>query len=356
MRQFCLIAVVAGVLLPALIGTIASYHQLREKLSNRLLTDQQRLLEMVALGVQEPLWNLNRDSGAPLLDALIQDERIVSVRVTDALSGSLFLAAARSERSRVHVSLLEQPIVYRGEKIGVVSIEFDTRYLATAPDGLQQSLLWSVLAQLLLSLILLTLVLNRWFFKPMRELSEQVGDLTALRLDGKWSGEPHGEIGGLGRQLECTRVELKRVFAASNSKTQALETAIRRQFEVEAELRRSEGKYRELFRSSPDGILICAIGGRVLDANPAFLGMMAYTLEEIRMQYFSALVSAQSEEIEHIKLESIVKQRGFCEEFEANYVSRHGLTLPVLVRVVALLDENREVAAVWRIVRRAPDK
>lgn len=356
LRQCCLIAVIAGLLFPALIGGVAGYYQLREQLASRLLADQQHLLEMVALGVQEPLWNLNRESGAPLLNSLILDERVVSVRVTDALSGSLFLVAARSERSSAPISLLEQPIVYRGEKIGVVSVEFDTRYLATAPDGLLQSLLWSVLAQLVLSLILLVLVLNWRFFKPMRELSGQVADLTALRLETPCLWPRHDEIGGLGRQLGGMRAELKRLLEASNNKVQTLETTITRQHKVEAELHRSESKYRELFRTCPDAILICAVDGQVLDANPAFLSMMAYTLEEIRMQYFSALVSAQSEEIEHLKLAQIVRQHGFCEEFEASYVSRQGISLPVWVRIVALLDENRDVAAVWRIVRMAPKK
>jgi PAS domain S-box-containing protein len=55
-------------------------------------------------------------------------------------------------------------------------------------------------------------------------------------------------------------------------------TALKR---TEQALRESEGRYRNLFESAPDGILVADAEGRYVDANPAVLGMLGYTREEL---------------------------------------------------------------------------
>ena len=49
----------------------------------------------------------------------------------------------------------------------------------------------------------------------------------------------------------------------------------------EQALRESEGRYRNLFESAPDGILVADSEGRYVDANPAALGMLGYAREEL---------------------------------------------------------------------------
>ncbi|MDD5304583.1 MAG: response regulator [Elusimicrobia bacterium] len=62
------------------------------------------------------------------------------------------------------------------------------------------------------------------------------------------------------------------------------EAAMRREkIAAQEELRKSESRYRRLFESSSDGILILdAATGAVLDANPSFLALLGYGLDEIR--------------------------------------------------------------------------
>jgi two-component system, cell cycle sensor histidine kinase and response regulator CckA len=51
---------------------------------------------------------------------------------------------------------------------------------------------------------------------------------------------------------------------------------------AEEAVRASEARYRRLFESSKDGLLVVdADTGRILDANPAFLALVAYTREEV---------------------------------------------------------------------------
>jgi PAS domain S-box-containing protein len=50
---------------------------------------------------------------------------------------------------------------------------------------------------------------------------------------------------------------------------------------TEQALRESEGRYRNLFESAPDGILVADSEGRYIDANPTALGMLGYPREEL---------------------------------------------------------------------------
>ena len=54
---------------------------------------------------------------------------------------------------------------------------------------------------------------------------------------------------------------------------------IQASWRAQEELRKGEEIYRALFITNPDGIIVCDMQGRLLDANKAFAGMLGYTIE-----------------------------------------------------------------------------
>ena len=260
MRQVFLMALVLGLLIPAVIITVLSFNLQRERMENQLAVDQKRLLDIVALGMQEPLWNLSRQAGAPLVSSVMDDPRVISIRVSDTQSNTVFLSTLRSERRIGSVAFVQKDVVYRGEAIGQVSIEFDTEHLAIDQRNQLKNLLMIVVAQLLLSVLLIMTILHSRFLRPIRQLSDQATQLAALKLDEPFHWGRHDEIGTVGKHLEWMRAELKRLIDELKSKTLALEADIERRREVEDALRRSENKYRELFWSNLDGIVIKLAG------------------------------------------------------------------------------------------------
>jgi diguanylate cyclase (GGDEF)-like protein/PAS domain S-box-containing protein len=350
LRTVFLLAVALGVLIPsALIGTLTFSLQ-RDSLSAQAETAEKRLLDMVALGMQEPLWNLSRQEGQPLLQSVMDDSRVISLRVTDTQSNTVFLSALRAERRQGGVSIVQKPVVYRGEEIGRVTIVFDTEHLNRAlRQDLEQRLL-ILLTQLALSLALIMGILHSRFLRPLRELTHQATQLAELKLDLHFHWQRSDEIGRLGRHLEWTRSELKHLFDELRAKTAALEADIVRRREIEGALRRSENKYRELFWSNLDGIVISTLDGQVLDANPAFLNMMGYSLEQLKLLNFWSLVSQESQALEHANLDDKVLRFGYCDEFEATYLNRLGSAVQVSVKTAALRDAGGQINAVWRMV------
>lgn len=52
---------------------------------------------------------------------------------------------------------------------------------------------------------------------------------------------------------------------------------------MEAELRESEARYRSFFENSIDGVLIAALDGTIVDANPSACAMFGHTVDELRL-------------------------------------------------------------------------
>lgn len=356
LRVVVLVAVILGLLIPASIITVLGFGLQRDNMVAQLETDQRRLLDIVALGMQEPLWNLSRQAGSPLIASVMEDSRVISVRVTDTQSNTVFLYALRSERRIGGVSFVQKPVIYRGEEIGQVTIEFDTEHLTIAQSNQLKNLLMILFAQLGLSILLIVGILHSRFLKPMRTLTEQATHLAELHLDTPFLWERKDEIGRLGRHLEWTRAELKRLIDELRAKTLALESDIARRREVEDALRRSENKYRELFWSNLDGIVISSLDGQVIDANPAFLNLMCYSLDQLKLQNFWSLIAPESEGMERFNLDNKVLRFGYCDEFEASYINRFGNVVPVSVKTVAMRDSFGRINAVWRMVRDISEK
>ncbi|WP_230369295.1 HAMP domain-containing protein [Paludibacterium denitrificans] len=82
-----------------------------------------------------------------------------------------------------------------------------------------KNILLILAAQLLLSILLIMAILHSRFLRPMRSLAEQATQLAELKLDSPFYWLRRDEIGRLGKHLEWTRAELKRLIDELRSKT-----------------------------------------------------------------------------------------------------------------------------------------
>ena len=94
----------------------------------------------------------------------------------------------------------------------------------------------------------------------------------------------------------------------------------------------------------------------MIDANPAFLNLMCYSLDQLKLQNFWTLVGQESEALERFNLDNKVLRFGYCDEFEATYINRFGNPVPVSVKTVAMRDAFGRINAVWRMVRDISEK
>jgi hypothetical protein len=84
-------------MIPVSVSSLMTIRQRERAQEEQLHVDHRRLTEILALGMQDPLWNLSQDAGRPLFDSLLQDKRITAVTVRDKAFG-VFLGTERPER------------------------------------------------------------------------------------------------------------------------------------------------------------------------------------------------------------------------------------------------------------------
>ncbi len=105
------------------------------------------------------------------------------------------------------------------------------------------------------------------------------------------------------------------------------------------ELKKSENRYQMLVRTSPDGFATCDLEGRVLDANPAFLDMLGYTMEELSQKTLFDFTPPHWHQMEQNIIAKALSA-GENLKFEKEYIRKDGTIIPVFLSSWVILDEN----------------
>ncbi len=105
----------------------------------------------------------------------------------------------------------------------------------------------------------------------------------------------------------------------------------------EIELRKSEKKYRDLFNNLRDGVGIVDLEGNYLGANPAYLELVGYSLEELKSETYINLTPEKWLEPEKKYVKQIV-ERGFSDIYEKEYIHKDGNVIPIELRSYLTTD------------------
>ncbi len=120
---------------------------------------------------------------------------------------------------------------------------------------------------------------------------------------------------------------------------------------AEEALRDSEERYRGLFESSVDGIIITDLAGNILKVNPALLKMLGYSMEELRRLSYQQLTPARWHESEARIVREQIFERGYSDEYEKEYIRKDGSIFPISIRVWLSKDKQGQSEGMWGIVR-----
>lgn len=155
---------------------------------------------------------------------------------------------------------------------------------------------------------------------------------------------------GDGRDVHC-EVRLVRLPSSRQKLLRASFIDITARKKDEEALRESEERYRRLFESSLDGIAYTDLSGRILSANPAYVAMLGYTPEETLGMTYQSMTPGLWRARDAAIMRDEVLARGFCNEYEKEYIRKDGTVFPVAVRAWLMRDARGRPAATWRIIR-----
>lgn len=130
--------------------------------------------------------------------------------------------------------------------------------------------------------------------------------------------------------------------------------------EAQRQLAEAEEKYllltHALSEASRDGIVFCALDGKVVEANPAYLDMLGYSLEEIRKLTYQELTPPWWHEMENKLREDQVMEKGVCDIYEKEYVRKDGKIFPIRTRAWLVKDDRGRPWRLLGIVRNIAKK
>ncbi|AOP34814.1 histidine kinase [Leptospira tipperaryensis] len=109
--------------------------------------------------------------------------------------------------------------------------------------------------------------------------------------------------------------------------------------------------FRQIFETSRDGIAIANLDGTFLEANPAFLSLTGYSIEELREITLWSLTPDHWIANEKRIFEEYLLPTGYSQEIEKEYIRKDGRIVPICVKAYVIQDDSKKPIAIWGIVR-----
>ena len=147
---------------PLFIVTWYAFDLQRRALDRTFDSELQSMAGMLASGMRDPVWNLIPASGAPLLEALAEDSRVLSVQVKSRAQG-LFLshtAPPRDPAQLSHPIHVTRDIVHNGAQIGMVELTLDRASIEAEIAGQWRKIKLAAGVQFAISLAIVLLAVH----------------------------------------------------------------------------------------------------------------------------------------------------------------------------------------------------
>jgi PAS domain S-box-containing protein len=117
--------------------------------------------------------------------------------------------------------------------------------------------------------------------------------------------------------------------------------------QAEQALKESEEYNRALFETSPIGLVVCDMDGKLLDVNAAYANILGRTVAETLATTYWEVTPAQYAEAEAAQLESLATTGRYA--FEKEYIRKDGSLVPVALS--GILIERNGQPLIWSVVQ-----
>ncbi|SFM17593.1 bifunctional diguanylate cyclase/phosphodiesterase [Rugamonas rubra] len=221
-----LLVVFGGLVIPAIIGSylLIGVHE-QQSAKTALNESLQRNADILALGMQESLWNMNAESAHSLVESVMRDRAVVQVQVVGQ-ADTQFMHVHSPQRPIGNVYRAEREILVRGERIGRIMVEMDDARSQQELREKQLSYVFVLAAQLTVSLLLIVLFLNTRLLKPLRKLMRFSDRLSHGDFETRLDLAGSDELGRLAGQLEQMRVAIKHLFEDIGQREERFRTIV----------------------------------------------------------------------------------------------------------------------------------
>ncbi|MDD5556978.1 MAG: PAS domain S-box protein [bacterium] len=121
--------------------------------------------------------------------------------------------------------------------------------------------------------------------------------------------------------------------------------------ETERALREARDRYRTLYETVADGVVSIDLEGRFLSANPAYLRMLGYTMDELARLTSTDVTPGKWRAMESRIVRGKVLKRGWAPPYEKEYIRKDGTVFPVELAVYLIRDARGAPAGMCGVAR-----
>ncbi len=221
-----LLVVLGGLVIPAIVGSYLLVG-VREQQAARVALQEslQRNADILALGMQESLWNMNTESAHSLVESVMRDPAVLRVQVVGQ-ADIQFMQVESQRKLTGHILRAEREINVRGERIGSITVEMDDARSQQELAEKRSAYVQVLGGQLLVSLLLIVLFLNTRLMKPLRKLMRFSNRLSHGDFETRLDLSGSDELGLLASQLDQMRVAIRRLFEDIGQREERFRTIV----------------------------------------------------------------------------------------------------------------------------------
>jgi len=231
----------------------------------------QRVAEDISLILTVKVWQLDVAGINRLLSQFPLPEDFHSVRVKTEFGD---LLCSRQPGREGHVVNGVARISHKGQIIGSVELSLDSKALGEMWNSTIRIYLMILAFSMVLFVLLNWLLLRRLLAKPLRQLSEDLKNIS--------SGRKHKALESSGlSELDQINDAINRMALQIEERTRQLELEITEHKQVQEQLRLSEQRYRLLAENSDDYICEVREDGRFCYLNPTYEKIGGYSPSEL---------------------------------------------------------------------------
>jgi len=273
---FVLVAVLQGGLLFLVYDQQSKY--LMGELENRADTYADNLKEI--LGV--PIWNFNEEQIEKIGMGYEKNEIFHKLKITDTDGNILF----QSKKDDADGKLIHRQgeIRFRNQVVGRVDFSISLERYSRDLGRIRNSILLTLVVSMVVILTVTGFLLRVFIRRPIVTLQEGINRVAKGNYSYGFDKVQHAELAGIGSQFQEMARKVK-------ERETSLKLEVDERLRVEASLRASEEKYRNILETMEEGYFEVDLKGNLTFLNDATSTMSGYSPDELIGMSYRQLLS-----------------------------------------------------------------
>lgn len=212
LRTSIVIAMCAGLLIPALIGISALNYLGQDSTTNEIESYLHDKTVLLANSLALPIWNFDLNSADKIANAMLLDPQVIRITIRDT-KHEIILNLTYPERQIGTLHSTSQKLILNNELAGFVELDVDDGLMKQKSQRDQMAYTYIFLFQFILALVLILVSLQYRVLKPLTALTDFSHKLADGNFEHAANWQRPDEIGHLASQLDQMRRDLRAAFA-----------------------------------------------------------------------------------------------------------------------------------------------